>query len=223
MATHITEENPLLLNGHGNRKENSLCSIQESSNPRLVIIGAGARGNAYAEAITNSGKGRIVAVADPIPFKRESLGRKYIWGNGNPVGDQAFEDWKDFLRYEQHQRQKRKDGEPSSAGVDGVFICTLDEMHAEIITALAPLELHIMCEKPLATTLSDCLKIHRSLQPAATEPPKKVFSIGHVLHYSPHNMLLRKLLLEDNVIGEVLSVEHTEPIGWWHFSHSYVR
>lgn len=36
-------------------------------------------------------------------------------------------------------------------------------------------------------------------------------------------MLLRKLLLEDAIIGELLSVEHTEPVGWWHFSHSYVR
>jgi predicted dehydrogenase len=50
-----------------------------------------------------------------------------------------------------------------------------------------------------------------------------VFSIGHVLRYSPHNMLLRKLVVQDGVIGEVLSVVHTEPVGWWHFTHSYVR
>ncbi|EGS23364.1 uncharacterized protein CTHT_0010320 [Thermochaetoides thermophila DSM 1495] len=36
-------------------------------------------------------------------------------------------------------------------------------------------------------------------------------------------MLLRKLLLKDRVIGDVLSVVHTEPVGWWHFAHSYVR
>ncbi|RDL30823.1 uncharacterized protein BP5553_10168 [Venustampulla echinocandica] len=36
-------------------------------------------------------------------------------------------------------------------------------------------------------------------------------------------MLLRKLLLEDKVIGEVMSVNHTEPVGWWHFTHSHVR
>lgn len=36
-------------------------------------------------------------------------------------------------------------------------------------------------------------------------------------------MLLRKLLLEDRAIGELVSVEHTEPVGWFHFSHSYVR
>lgn len=113
--------------------------------------------------------------------------------------------------------------ETRRTGVDGVFVCTLDETHMEIITALAPLGYHIMSEKPLATTLQDCLKIYRSLQPPDTSSPRAIFSIGHVLHYSPHNMLLRRLLLEEEVIGDILSIEHTEPVGWWHFSHSYVR
>jgi hypothetical protein len=50
-----------------------------------------------------------------------------------------------------------------------------------------------------------------------------VFGICHVLRYSPHNMMLRHLVLEEEVIGDVLSIEHVEPVGWWHFSHSYVR
>jgi len=75
-----------------------------------------------------------------------------------------------------------------------------------------------MCEKPLATTLGDCLSMYGALANQDT-----IFAIGHVLRYSPHNILLRKLLLEDRVIGDVLSVEHTEPVGWWHFTHSYVR
>lgn len=36
-------------------------------------------------------------------------------------------------------------------------------------------------------------------------------------------MLLRHLVRERNIIGDVLSIEHVEPVGWWHFSHSYVR
>jgi len=43
------------------------------------------------------------------------------------------------------------------------------------------------------------------------------------LRYSPHNILLHKLLVEEGVVGDIVSVEHTEPVGWWHFSHSYVR
>jgi len=77
----------------------------------------------------------------------------------------------------------------------------------------------------LATSLQDCVQIYKSLLPDLPEKttPGTLFSIGHVLRYSPHNMLLRKLLLEDKVIGEIMSINHTEPIGWWHFTHSYVR
>ncbi|KAI9839347.1 MAG: hypothetical protein M1838_004386 [Thelocarpon superellum] len=192
--------------------------------PRLLIIGAGSRGNAYARAITHSSNGEVVAVAEPVKFKRQQLGRKYIWGEKTPAEGQEFPDWKSFLTWEQARRARVATGDEAPTGVDGFLVCTLDESHAEIITALAPLGLHLLSEKPLATTLEDCLSIYASLLPKGpfTGPPC-LFAMGHVLRYSPHNMLLRKLLLDDGVIGEVISMEHTEPVGWWHFAHSYVR
>ena len=198
-------------------------STQTLETLRLVIIGAGARGHAYARAVTESTPGVIAAVADPIPFKRVSLGKRYIWSDGERKEDQEFDDYQSFIRYEMIRRKREAAGERVLLGFDGVFVCTLDEMHAEIITAIAPLGLHVMSEKPLATTLNHCLRIYRSLQPSDLTVPKMIFSIGHVLRYSPHNILLRKLLLEDEVIGDTISIEHTEPVGWWHFSHSYVR
>lgn len=191
--------------------------------PRLLIIGAGARGNTYASAVSGSTNGSIEAVAEPIRYKREALGQKYIWGLGQPSEGQSFGDWKEYVQYEQERRRREEAGVLVPPGVDAVFVCTLDETHVEIIVGLSTLDLHVMSEKPLATTLDGCLKIYRSLQPAQGETPKRIFSIGHVLRYSPHNILLRKLLLEDGVIGDVISIEHTEPVGWWHFSHSYVR
>ena len=191
--------------------------------PSFLVIGAGSRGNAYARAVFDSGIGQIASVADPIASKRQSLGRKYIWKNGNRQEDQEFNTWQDYLRYEHVRRKRESAGEKVLAGFDGVFVCTLDHTHIEIITAIAPLGLHIMSEKPLATTLQDCISIYKALKPPQSEPVKTIFSIGHVLRYSPHNMLLRKLVLEDHAIGEVLSIEHTEPVGWWHFAHSYVR
>lgn len=188
--------------------------------PRFVVIGGGSRGNAYGRAVTASTNGQVAAVADINPFVRQEFGRKYIWGDRKPAPHESFATWEEWVEWETARRK-----EPSIVPdanyvpVTGAFICTLDDSHATIIRALAPLNLHILCEKPLALSLTDCLDISSALG----KYPPKITSIGHVLRYSPHNILLRKLLLDEQAIGEIVSIEHTEPIGWWHFSHSYVR
>ncbi|KAL8777372.1 MAG: hypothetical protein Q9213_007889 [Squamulea squamosa] len=223
MAAVAEEKWRRVVNGNHHKASKLESTESRHDSLKVLIIGAGARGNAYAQAVTYSTNACVYAVADPVQQKRDTLGRKYIWKHDDPLKGQSFSHWKDFLEYECLRRAKGVKGEAVETGVDGVFICTLDNMHAEIIVGLASLNLHLMSEKPLATTLEDCLKIYRALQPPFDESTSAVFSIGHVLHYSPHNILLRKLLLEDGVIGELVSIEHTEPVGWWHFSHSYVR
>jgi predicted dehydrogenase len=191
--------------------------------PRILIIGAGSRGDTYARAVYESGRGIVAAVAEPIAFKRKLLGSKYIWGpNASPSAGQEFDGWKAFLSWETQRRSDAAAGHQVPSGIDGVFICVLDEQHAQVIRALAPLAIHTLCEKPLATTLKDCLDISTAMS-SQQGGQSAIFGIGHVLRYSPHNILLRKLVLQDQVIGPVLSVEHTEPVGNWHFSHSYVR
>ena len=189
---------------------------------RLLVIGAGSRGNSYAKAVGTLENAVIASVAEPIRFKRESFGKKYIWSSGHRQEDQEFETWQDFVHYEKERRCRRAAGESTLPGVDGAFICTLDNTHVDIVEHLAPLGLHIMCEKPLATSLVDCQRIYRALRHAEDAGSKAVFSTGHVLRYSPHNMLLKKLI-EDGAVGEIMSIEHTEPVGFWHFAHSYVR
>ncbi|KAJ3548700.1 hypothetical protein NM208_g886 [Fusarium decemcellulare] len=193
------------------------------SPPRLLIIGGGNRGKAYAQAIEESSNGILVGIVEPIALKRRQIGRRYIWGKGEPSVGQEFEDWPAFVTWENERRAKAASGADIPEGVDAVFVCVQDAMHKEVVLGLAPLNLHIMCEKPLAPTLEDCVAIYKSLLPDPSKPPTSLVSIGHVLRYSPHNMLLRKLLVEDKVIGEVMAVNHTEPVGWYHFTHSYVR
>lgn len=192
--------------------------------PRFMIIGAGSRGNSYARAIGESSNGICAGVVEPIIYKRRQLGSKYIWGKNGPNDGQEFADWKDFLDWELRRRGRASLGERVPEGFDGVFICVQDSLHKDVVIGLAPLGIHIMCEKPLSTTLDDCISIYRALLMGSPETgPSNIFSIGHVLRYSPHNMLLRKLLLEEKVIGDIVSISHTEPVGWWHYSHSYVR
>lgn len=114
-------------------------------------------------------------------------------------------------------------------GVDAVFVCVLDEMHEEVVAGIGDLDVHVCCEKPMSTSLASCVAMWRALKGVGDtdkdkgERKEAIFGICHVLRYSPHNMLLRQLVRERDVVGDVLSIEHVEPVGNWHFSHSYVR
>ncbi|KAL4978198.1 hypothetical protein BDW66DRAFT_130492 [Aspergillus desertorum] len=197
----------------------------------FLIIGAGSRGTAYARAITSSTPARIGAVAEPDPYKRRRLGQEYIWGEKAPKTGEEFNGWESWIGYETERRRRQQQADAAAGqegevevegGVDGILICTLDETHILVLQALAEanlLDLHVLCEKPLALSLDDCLSVYA----AYTRQLKSIFSIGHVLRYSPHNLLLRRLVREEKVIGDIVSVEHTEPVGYWHFAHSYVR
>ncbi|CEJ82646.1 hypothetical protein VHEMI02697 [[Torrubiella] hemipterigena] len=188
---------------------------------RFIIIGAGSRGYAYANAIHKFTNGVVAAVAEPYKFKRETIGKKFIWGSEEPSEGQSFEAWDEFLEYELARRKRVADGEENvPPGVDGIFICVLDEMHHELVVKLAPLGLSIMCEKPLSTSLKSCIEMYNAVHKNLNS---SVFSIGHVLRYSPHNLVLRRLLIDEKAIGNISSATHTEPVGWWHFTHAFVR
>lgn len=212
--------------------------------PHILIIGAGSRGTAYAEAALASSNSVIAAICEPIAHKRTAFGRKFIWRDTNtPQPHQQFSDWRTWVAYENQRRDREGNGEEVERGVDAVFVCVLDEMHEEVVCGIAGLELHVCCEKPLSTSLRGCINIWRALKGVGgmawseilsevaasghTKLPvrdsnrkERIFGICHVLRYSPHNMLLRQLLREKEVVGEVLSMEHVEPVGWWHFSVS---
>lgn len=206
-----------------------LNSPQETVLPRILFIGAGSQGHAYAGPMKRFGLAKIVGICEPIPFKQQEFGTRYIWHEQNPLPHQHFNDWKDFITYETERRRRKTNGDlkeddPEFEGANTAFVCVLDELHKPVVQALAPLGLHIMCEKPLATSLDDCFQIRNSLLSAWEQLGKKsIFGIGHVLRYSPHNLLLRKIVREDNTIGDIISIEHTEPVGYWHMAHSFVR
>jgi predicted dehydrogenase len=130
----------------------SQSDLSSTELPRFLVIGAGSRGNSYAKALQDSGLGIVAAVADPIAFKRKQLGARYIWRSSGPQTGQDFSDWRDFVRYEQQRRRDEAAGLATPPKIDGAFICVLDHQHVEVASALGPLGLHIMCEKPLGKT-----------------------------------------------------------------------
>jgi predicted dehydrogenase len=203
--------------------------VSQSRRPRIIFVGAGSQGHAYAGPITRMSLGDIIGICEPIPWKRTDFGTRYIWKNKSPLKHHQFQDWQSFVKYETQRRELVQsgqivEGDDEFPGVDAAFICVLDEMHKHVIKALAPLGIHMMCEKPLATTLDDCTSIYSAMKQAWTNLGRPtIFGIGHVLRYSPRNMMLRQLVRDEKIVGDIISVEHTEPVGWWHMAHSFIR
>lgn len=164
----------------------------------MAVVGAGNRGRQYARLAAGTGRVRVVAVADPSPGRRELLAEEHGIG---PEG--VFEDWRAFA------------AQPRLA--DAVVIATQDREHVDPAVTLAGLGYHILLEKPIAPTEEESVQIIEAAEEAGVQ-----LAVCHVLRYTPHTRRLRALLDEGRV-GEIVSVQHLEPVGWWHFAHSYVR
>ncbi|QKW07519.1 Gfo/Idh/MocA family oxidoreductase [Streptomyces sp. NA04227] len=164
----------------------------------LAIIGAGARGASYARIAHEEGLAAVVAVADPDPARRAALAREF-----GIAEDRLFTDWRELT------------DRPRLA--DAVVIATPDRLHTEPALACADLGYHLLLEKPMAPTEAEARRIVE-----AAVRNDVLLAVCHVLRYTPYSLELKRLISQGR-IGEIVSVEHLEPVGWWHQAHSYVR
>ncbi|TXT12777.1 hypothetical protein VHUM_01178 [Vanrija humicola] len=49
-----------------------------------------------------------------------------------------------------------------------------------------------------------------------------VFGVGHVLRYSPYNQAIKDVI-DSGALGDIVNIQHMEPVGNEHFVHSFVR
>jgi len=166
---------------------------------RLAVVGAGSRGRAYSEyALKYPERLVINAVAEPDEFRRNSFSRRFALSE-----DRRFSTWQDLLRRKPE--------------VDAVLITTPDNDHVNPAVAFAEGGYNLLLEKPMAPDLDSCLRIVK-----AVEENKVLFGLCHVLLYTPHTRLIRQII-DSGEIGELISLQRLEPVGFWHFAHSYVR
>ncbi|WP_405921133.1 Gfo/Idh/MocA family protein [Streptomyces sp. NBC_00122] len=165
----------------------------------LAVVGAGERGTGHARwALAHPERATVVAVAEPRKARRERFAADHALGAGT-----AVDDWRVLAA--------------RGRVADAVLICTLDREHLEPVLAFAALGYHIMLEKPMALTEDECRRIV-----AAVEAAGVILSVGHILRYTPYTRAL-KHVLDSGRIGDVVSVQHLEPVGFWHQAHSFVR
>ncbi|CAN6596879.1 hypothetical protein TRVA0_001S03466 [Trichomonascus vanleenenianus] len=172
---------------------------------RILSVGAGSRARAYTRSLRHSDFVQIRGIADISEPRRNKL-KKYVesnYTNAAAAPIKLYGDWREALK--------------DVDDYDAVMICVLDEMHRDVAVAFADAGKHLLCEKPLATNWQHCQEIYDAVM-----RNNVILAIGHVLRYSPHNIELKKLL-DQNIVGDIININHTEPVGWFHFAHSYVR
>ncbi|MBX3380846.1 MAG: Gfo/Idh/MocA family oxidoreductase [Phycisphaeraceae bacterium] len=94
--------------------------------------------------------------------------------------------------------------------VGWVLIGSPNSFHREHATIAMRAGRHVFCEKPLATNLADCLAIRDVVRETG-----KSFFFGLVLRYAPLYTRIRQLL-DANSIGEIISVDFNETLGFNH-------
>ena len=165
--------------------------------PRVAVIGAGDRGNRYADILSNRGA-VIVAVAEPNDTRRQAfMDRHSIMATG------AVASWESL--------------DLSRGQIDGIVIATRDDLHVDPALRFAMLRVPMLLEKPIGHTWSECQRLFDGLP----DDPTPIL-VAHVLRYAPYTARLNELIA-DGVLGEIINVHHIEPVGFWHFSHSYAR
>ncbi len=100
---------------------------------KLGLIGAGVMGRRYVEAYSEDPNGRVVAIADLDHERRVSLADRF--GVGGRYAD--FDAMLDAER------------------LDAVIVATPDFAHRAPLATALDAGLHVLCEKPLATTVDD--------------------------------------------------------------------
>ncbi|OGJ91474.1 MAG: oxidoreductase [Candidatus Raymondbacteria bacterium RifOxyA12_full_50_37] len=164
-----------------------------------IIAGTGGRGQFYAEYCHHHpDRARVVGVADPNPLARQHMAKQYAIPAKN-----IFLDWKEMAK------------RPKFA--DAVIVATQDSMHEAPAKAFAQKKYALLLEKPMAPTEKSCRGIV-----AAVLKHKILFGVCHVLRYTRYTQAI-KTAIRQGLIGDLISMQHLEPVGFWHQAHSFVR
>jgi predicted dehydrogenase len=165
----------------------------------ILMIGAGSRGGIYCELLAeHSDRVRVIGVAEPRDDWRERFVQRHAIPDEN-----VFSDWREAAERERF--------------ADAVIIATPDHLHTEPAIAFAERGYHILLEKPMAPTEEECVRIA-----GAAKAHDILFAVCHVLVYTPYTRKV-KSLIENGAIGTPVTIQHLEPVGYWHHAHAYVR
>jgi hypothetical protein len=164
-----------------------------------ITCGAGNRGNVYGNySLAYPNQMDIVGVAEPIAIRNERYMKKH-----NIQPENSFSTWEDVFK------------RPKFA--DAIIITTPDNLHYGPCMKALEMGYNVLLEKPISPSEKECRDIL-----ALAKKTNRIVAVCHVLRYAPYFVKLKEIM-QSGVLGEIVSIQHLEPIEHIHMSHSYVR
>lgn len=164
----------------------------------VAILGLGNRGSRYGYQLKHNSDAQIVALCEKNPSILDAARQNY----GVPAENAFLSDEEFFAK---------------GKLADALIIATQDRDHYPHAMAALKCGYHLLLEKPVSPVLSECEEIAAFAKEKGLE-----VVVCHVLRYSPF-YIEAKRIIDEGLIGDVVSITDTENVGYWHFSHSYVR
>ncbi len=166
---------------------------------KIAIAGCGGRGrNTYGRMMKRIDNGEIVAIADINPEALAATAEEF----GIPT-EGCYNSAEEMLAVDKL--------------ADIMIIATPDDCHVSQAVAALEKGYHLLLEKPIATSEEDC----RAVLAAQKKSGKRVV-VCHVLRYA-HMYAKIKSLIDEGVVGDVVTVNAIERVCYWHQAHSFVR
>lgn len=165
---------------------------------KVAVLGLGQRGSGYLRIMKIFCKDvEVVAVCDNYVVRTDEISKKY-------KVEKKYYDEKEFFA--------------QGKIADAIVIATQDKDHfSHCMQAMDVGYDKILVEKPVSPDIEECIKLQQ-----VAEQKNVSIVVCHVLRYSKYYKTIKKLIA-DGVIGDVVTINHTENIAYFHFAHSYVR
>ena len=139
---------------------------------RIGVVGVGVMGSNHARVLAEIPGVRLVGVVDPDRKQRDHVARA--------LGCPTFEALEGLLK----------------AGVDAVTIAAPTHLHRDIATECAACGVHILVEKPIASTIEE----GRAIVAAASRAGVTLM-IGHVERFNPAVESLKRAIKDQHILS----------------------
>lgn len=155
-------------------------------------------------ALVGLGGFSTVSIGPELPHAKNVYLAAVVTGDPNGKGRQWAQQYgfpeKNIYTYDQFDRLAE------NRDIDIVHVVTPNGLHAEHTIAAAKAGKHVMCEKPMATSASECQAMIDAAKQAGV-----YLGVSYRLHFEPHHKQLMKLT-KDKAFGSVKAV--TAEFSW---------